>query len=452
MTIAVQRSCFVEAGAGRCPVVVAEFTLGAPRSITEDSPMTINFPFAFILVKFTDDPTEPISPDRARTLFTKVGRGGMYVVDWFDDNTHHKVDIGESQVFGWFPLQESSTDYNAKRAAGADRSRILDLGRQAATAARVNLAAFSNVAVITNVEVDLFGSAAGVVATAASANKQYWEVQVAPSVLCQELIHGLGVPQHTRRVGSDDDYTDPYDVMSMFNATPGHHPSEPSLPIGPGLNSAFMDRAGWLDTSRVLTKPMRVDLRPLHRLDLPGYLAAQVGNYYIEYRPRVGWDSGLPEPFVFVHTRENDTSYLVKELRSDQGLSIGDPRGILDDYFSLTVDSIDDSALTATVTIDARSAWRPVAGPAEVFGGVAADGGGFIIIGGKIIKIPPRSPAMKVLEGLAMLEAVRSSTLPAHLAHRMTVEVLETLSSDLTAEIGELKDLHTPKAREAQDG
>lgn len=43
---------------------------------------------------------------------------------------------------------------------------------------------------------------------------------------------------------------------------------------------------------------------------------------------------------------------------------------------------------------------------AEVFGGVASDGGGFIIVGGKIIKVPPRSPLIRVLNILVAVEAL----------------------------------------------
>ena len=35
--------------------------------------MKVNFAFAYVLVKFTDDATEPITVDRACKLFTKVG-------------------------------------------------------------------------------------------------------------------------------------------------------------------------------------------------------------------------------------------------------------------------------------------------------------------------------------------------------------------------------------------
>jgi hypothetical protein len=53
-----------------------------------------------------------------------------------------------------------------------------------------------------------------------------------------------------------------------------------------------------------------------------------------------------------------------------------------------------------------------------------------------------------MLEGLVALEAVNSRVIPAHLQHRLVVQVLETLSADLSAELGELTELHTPMARE----
>lgn len=42
----------------------------------------------------------------------------------------------------------------------------------------------------------------------------------------------------------------------------------------------------------------------------------------------------------------------------------------------------------------------------QIFGGVASDGGGFVIVGGKVIKIPPWSPLREVYEVLGAFEAV----------------------------------------------
>jgi hypothetical protein len=413
--------------------------------------VTTTFSFAYILVKFTDSQAEPITVDRARRLFTKIGRGGQFVVDWFDANTHGSVDVGNSEVFGWFDLEESSTEYNQQRANGAPRGRIIDLGRAAAAKANVDLSAFQNVVVVTNVEVDLFGSTGGVAATAVISGKPRSEVQVAPAVLCQEMIHGLGASEHSRRAGSDVDYRDPWDVMSMFAAYTGGHPVETDLPIGPGLNAAYMDRAGWLDLSRVQTSAATVTLRPLHRRDLPGHLAALVNGWYVEYRPGVGWDSGFGGSRVFVHSRANNTSYLEADLGSGDSFEVGDRLGIFESYFAVTVNSIDDATVSASVTIQAKRARGFVAGPAELFGGVANDGGGFVIVGGKIVKVPPRSPLVRMLERIAALEETSARVVPVHLEHGVRVRMLEGMAEDIAGQLEELTELHTPIDRADAD-
>ncbi len=114
----------------------------------------------------------------------------------------------------------------------------------------------------------------------------------------------------------------------------------------------------------------------------------------------------------------------------------------------MTVGAIDDRALTASVNIESRRHRQFVVGPAEVFGGVASDGGGFIILNGKIVRIPPRSPMLRVLEGLVALEDTNTPVLPTHLQHPLRVQILEGMSADLAAQLDELTELHTPIARD----
>src|SRR5438874_12617285 len=51
-------------------------------SLQRRTQMQQSFPFAVLLVRYADLPTppDPITPDRARELFTKVGRGKRYIV------------------------------------------------------------------------------------------------------------------------------------------------------------------------------------------------------------------------------------------------------------------------------------------------------------------------------------------------------------------------------------
>ncbi|MFN8123839.1 MAG: hypothetical protein U0237_15585 [Thermoleophilia bacterium] len=113
---------------------------------------------AFVLVRFKDDPSEPLSPTAAEQMFTAAGRGTLNVVDWFDDNTHGAVDISGSRVFGWYQLPDTFAEYVARRTDGScPRTKIVDLARAAAASAGIDLSPFVAVVAITNVGVDLFG-------------------------------------------------------------------------------------------------------------------------------------------------------------------------------------------------------------------------------------------------------------------------------------------------------
>lgn len=382
--------------------------------------MTTSVPIAFLLVKFQGSNDEPMTFAQAENMFTASGRGTMNVVDWFDDNTHGHVDMSGNEVFGWLELPETHDGYLKKRANNTyARTKIIELGRDAAANYNVDLSKFFGVVVVTNLEVDLFGTLGGTCCTAATTNKQYWEIQVAPSVLCQEMIHCLGVYNHARRLGSsppDADYRDPYDVMSMFNAFAGHDLQKPGVPVGPGLNAAFMHRCGWLDLSR--GAPIgQVTLRPLHRRDLPGALFAKVADYYVEYRTRDRWDTGFRENgVVLVHYIANNTSYLVAHLDIGDEFSWGtypslDPRvpDTLESYSEYgaikvdAMDAIESHALITTCYVPATRGKLIGRSVESLFEAEFADGSGLVIAGGRITRIPPRSPELRIVDAAATL-------------------------------------------------
>jgi hypothetical protein len=116
-----------------------------------------------------------------------------------------------------------------------------------------------------------------------------------PSQLGQEMLHGYGV-NHARLDGSTADYRDPFDVMSVGNAFIAMDPNFGQT--GPGLNAVIMDSKGWLDPERVWTYPggnSSVQLWPHHRRDLPGFLVATVGPYYVEFRMSEGFDAAIQD-------------------------------------------------------------------------------------------------------------------------------------------------------------
>jgi hypothetical protein len=91
------------------------------------------------------------------------------------------------------------------------------------------------------------------------------------------------------------------------DSTPYETPNAKYGSIGPGLNAANMRSRGWLDESRVWTATsglvdVPLDIRPLHRRDLPGQLAADLcGDYLVEYRKKERWDASINRSAVFVH-------------------------------------------------------------------------------------------------------------------------------------------------------
>jgi pimeloyl-ACP methyl ester carboxylesterase len=170
----------------------------------------------------------------------------------------------------------------------------------------------------------------------------------------QEMGHGYGL-NHSRRDGSDVDYQDFWDIMSTakdaFSALDPNYAAR-----GPGLNAWNMRGEGWLDESRVWHGPNanfafseRVQLRPLHRRDLPGPLAAELpptgghSAFLIEFRAKERWDAGIPRAAMLVHRFENNVSYIMSGKNGNKDLVDGDllDPGTSSDHFHAAVDTDD---------------------------------------------------------------------------------------------------------------
>jgi hypothetical protein len=374
-------------------------------------------PWAVVLCKFADDSSEVAPRSHYERLFTGTGGGSMNMVDFFLDNSHGTLDLSGSQVFGWYTLTHNRSDYAGNVASPPpgqfNRNGLFDLCRHAATADGVDLSRFAGVVVSMAGSVDLFGYVGGMAAFCDSLSLQ-------PSLLGQEMGHGYGL-DHARRDGSEDDYQDPYDVMSTANAYEAANPEWER--VGPGLCAPSMRARGWLDESRVwhaTSEPFdeTIELRPLHRRDLGGSLAAEVGPYLVEFRMKERWDAAIPRSCVLVHRFADNHSYLMPavggslDLGSGDAFQSGSDSFPYSEYSRVEVDSIDEAARTARVRI-AHHAARPfpryeVGG--RVLGGIPFDGDGIIIVGGHVIRVPPRGPEYAILEQLAASLAVGAVT------------------------------------------
>ncbi len=397
--------------------------------------------WAVLLCKFNDDSTEPFTKDYYNDLFTASGIGSQNMVDFFRDVSHGNLDLSDTRVFGWYTLNKKRSEYGLTGAEMlANRGNLLNWARQAAAANGDDLSQFASVVVCMNVQTDLFGGGDGVVCDLNS---------MQPRFLGQEMGHFYGL-DHSRAEtiqpcgdDSDVDYKDFWDAMSTAGcAFSAPHPKY-SL-IGPGLNAANMASRGWLDESRVWKTSNRsfdtvVQLRPLHRRDLPGYLAARIGEYLVEFRSKEKWDAAIPRPAVLIHRFEDNHSYIVSANNGDQDLVAGSVFGTADTENSLLsiftgttkveVVEINANEQFAKIRLVHRPAFEEPSLGGILFGGVDRGGSGHIFVGGKFIPIPPHSPFVQVLNQIAAYEsseaiasvqirnAVRRETLSAIASH-----------------------------------
>ncbi len=367
-------------------------------------------PWAILLVRFSDDkdPSPPLT--KYQDLFTAQGSGSSNMVDFFRDMSHGKIDVSGSRVFGWYTLPAKRGDYVGnvypQPAGKLNRDGVLSLAKNVAESGGVKLSDFSGVIVSGFQRMDLCGWVGGMAALCDS-------FSLVPSLLGQEMGHGYGL-DHARLEGSASDYMDPWDVMSTAHFPSMEAPNGEFSFVGPGLNAWNMRSRGWLDESRVWTSSAadadaRVQLRPLHRLDMPGFLAAQIGQYLVEFRVPERWDAAIPRACVLVHRFQDNHSYLMPAYDGSQDLVEGDKFAVGDrnfpllGYHAVEVESIDPQTQTATLRVHQHARRElPSAGvTGQLLGGVAVDGGGLLIVAGQVHIVPPRSPAIALMAQVA---------------------------------------------------
>ncbi len=191
----------------------------------------------------------------------------------------------------------------------------------------------------------------------------------------QEMGHAFGL-DHSRTDGEVDasgvgiDYTDPFDIMSTLNAFSATDTSYGMR--GPGLNAWNMRSRKWLDETRVIKvlpsqelNNVGYILRPLHKRYLPGTLAIELpgyggaSNYLIEFRVPDDWDAGIGGPRILIHRFEGPLqqflgthSYLMKGTNGQKFLQAGDVFEIGNGPYSrVKVDYFDMVKMEAGITI-----------------------------------------------------------------------------------------------------
>jgi hypothetical protein len=205
---------------------------------------------------------------------------------------------------------------------------------------------------------------------------------------------------------------------------------------------------------------MEVTLRPLHRPDLPGYLAARIGDLLVEFRVKSGWDAGIDRAVVLIHQADkfNMRSVLFLANNGRPAMvagsvygSVGPRNGIialLKRQLGVEVLSIDSKGETAHLRLVYRPAIQlPRLEPGRLFGGVAVGGGGIVIIGRKIVRIPPRSPLLRLMDQASVYENSEAIPYPS-LRTAVRQRSLQAMVSVAQQELSQIQQFSSPAPEE----
>jgi hypothetical protein len=249
-------------------------------------------------------------------LFTVAGNGTYNLVRFWDDMSHGSIDTSSTRIF--------PCTLNMSKADGAAlyNSFVADDPQNGPAGYNDEIFKRAKTVLLDTYGVDWQKYTGGVAVSFQSADiggqggtydggpGVYMDIRAVrtggTAAWGHEMGHAFGL-DHSRLNGIDgkaSDYLDPYDVMSTAHwNTSGVDPNYGLA--GPGLDAWNMRGRGWLDESRVWKGPANsdfsetIELRPLHRRDLPGYLAAELPRigadsaYLIEYRVPAQWDAGI---------------------------------------------------------------------------------------------------------------------------------------------------------------
>ncbi len=363
---------------------------------------------AVFLCKFSDNSNvEPHPADFYNELFAQRGSGGLN--DYWIAASQGAINLDGTEIFGWRALKEKQADFVKAKPGRWDKVKgAIDAFPE------VDTSKYAGVVAMFNVDVGDSGTQGGVLASPSAMSVTF---------LGHETGHVFGLEHSFDQSDRKDadwsapgEYFDSYDIMSAMNVYSTFH--QKFGECGPLLCAANLDRMGWLPASRVWSLnggnssgSDEFDIVSMSHPETPGYLAAKVGGVYAEFRTKENWDESIPRPSVLIHQMvdpnavviASDNHNYINDWQPGQMYGVSDLEMAIHGGIQIRIKSFDLQANKARIAVRVGASRPYVVGPGLVFGGVASDGGGWLILNGKIVRIPPRSPVMMLAEEMANL-------------------------------------------------
>jgi len=340
--------------------------------------MALTGPFVWniVLCKFSDHPEEPRSPQFFQDFISSHSQGSL--ADYWSAMSYGALEMSAANVFGWLDLGQPADAAFMKMSRWDKTQACVDAALKALGGGVdeiFRLYDCDGFICVTNASAGESGRTGNRVLL----DSNYWRHAYA----AHETGHVLGFdhsfdnresPWDAYDDGREGAYGNSRDIMSAetFGLLPATFDTRFG-PAGPGMNAINRAKVGWLavdritDLSFVPGVPLNVQGyvssldnvavrgNPLFRITgNPRYRNATLPTvvYTVEFRPRSGWDAGLPADAVVIHsTTEGDVPRITWAGNDSQDWHKGDR--FCDVLCSLTIDImfIADDHQSASVAI-----------------------------------------------------------------------------------------------------